>query len=553
MSTLNPVQKLHRGTDERFGASNFIRKSLNKVFPDHWSFLLGEIALYSFIVLLISGTYLTLFFDPSQTETVYHGSYAPLEGVPMSLAYASTVHLSFDVRAGLVFRQIHHWAALLFVASIIIHLMRVFFTGAFRKPREINWLIGVTLLVLALLEGFAGYSLPDDLLSGTGLRIMYSVIESIPVVGTWLGYLFFGGEFPGTGLIPRLYVVHILLVPGILLALISAHLGIMWHQKHTQFAGPGRTEHNVVGHRMFPHFAAKSGGFFMLVFGMSAALGGLAQINPVWLYGPYTPLAISAASQPDFYLGILDGALRIMPPWEWNFLGHTISFSLLIPFVVPLGVILGGAALWPFFERWATGDKAFHNINDRPRNAPVRTGVGIAAVTFYGVLWAESANDVIADQFHVPLYTLTWIARVLVVVGPPAAFFLTRRICIGLQRKDAELLEHGMETGIIRQLPDGRFIEEHRPLTEQERAPLQDEKVPALMPGPGSHDGNGVPAPQTRGLTGRVRAIANRAFAETAAFQPDGHGNGNGHAPGGHAVAETDPAASPSPGRQTRR
>jgi ubiquinol-cytochrome c reductase cytochrome b subunit len=528
---------------------------MRKVFPDHWSFMLGEIALWSFVILLLTGTYLALFFQPSMADVVYHGSYTKLDGITMSQAYASTLNISFDVRAGLLMREIHHWAADLFMVAIMAHMLRVFFTGAYRKPREVNWLIGIALFALGLMEGLFGYSLPDDQLSGAGLRVFEGILQGLPIVGTYASYFLFGGGFPGTQIIPRLYILHVLLIPGIILALITAHLFIMVHQKHTQMPGYGHTETNVVGQPFFPYFLLKGQAWFFFIFGALVLLATFAQINPVWLYGPYTPLAISAASQPDFYLGLLDGALRIMPPWEWNFLGHTISFSLLIPFVVPLGVILGGAALWPFFERWATGDKSFHNINDRPRNAPVRTGVGIAAVTFYGVLWAESANDVIADQFHVPLYTLTWIARVLVVVGPAAAFFLTRRICIGLQRKDAELLEHGVETGIIRQLPDGRFIEEHRPLTEQERAPLPDERVPALMPAPGSRDGNGVPAPQTRGLTGRVRAIANRAFAETAAFQPNGHGNGNGngHAPGGQAAAEADPAASPPPGRQIRR
>src|ERR1700709_635064 len=307
--TATAARNAHKGLDDRMGSSNFLRRSMNKVFPDHWSFLLGEIALYSFVILLLTGTYLTFFYDPSMSETIYNGSYPPVHGV----------------HAGLVFRQTPHWAALLFVASIVVHLCRIFFTGAFRKPREINWLIGVLLLILAIVEGFAGYSLPDDLLSGTGLRIAYSIAESIPVIGTWAAFLVFGGEFPGTQIIPRLYVIHILLVPGVLLALISAHMGILWHQKHTQFRGPGRTEHNVVGSRMYPVCAAKSSSFFLMVFGMCAALGGLAQINPVWLYGPYDPSQVSAASQPDWYVGFLDGSTRLFLPWEFRGFGVTLS------------------------------------------------------------------------------------------------------------------------------------------------------------------------------------------------------------------------------------
>ena len=220
----------------------------------------------------------------------------------------------------------------------------------------------------------------------------------------------------------------------------------------------------MVGQPFFPYFMAKGGAWFFFIFAALAFLATFAQINPVWLYGPYTPVAISSASQPDFYMGILEGSLRMMPAWEYSRLGHTLSLGVLIPFALPLTIILGGATFWPFFEQWATGDKSWHNINDRPRNAPVRTGVGMAAVVFYGVLWPEGANDVIADKLQIPLYTVTWIARVLIFVGPAVAYIVTRRICLGLQRKDKELLEHGLETGIIRQMPDGEFIEVHRPV-----------------------------------------------------------------------------------------
>ena len=150
--------------DERTGAAKWMKKNLTKVFPDHWSFLLGEIVLYSFIILLLSGTYLTFWFDPSQREVIYDGSYEPLQGIEMSAAYASTLDISFEVRGGLLMRQIHHWSALIFIAGMVVHLMRVYFTGAFRKPREFNWIIGVGLLTLGIVEGFLGYSLPDDLL-----------------------------------------------------------------------------------------------------------------------------------------------------------------------------------------------------------------------------------------------------------------------------------------------------------------------------------------------------------------------------------------------------
>ncbi len=518
--------------DDRFHGARGARVLLRKVFPDHWSFMLGEIALWSFVILLLTGTFLSLFFVPSMSQVVYHGSYLKLDGLTMSQAYQSTLNISFDVRGGLLIRQIHHWAADLFMAAILLHMLRVFFTGAYRKPRELNWLIGIGLFALGLLEGLFGYSLPDDQLSGAGLRVFEGILQGIPIVGTYLAFFLFGGPFPGSSIVTRMYILHVLLVPGLILALITAHLFIMVHQKHTQMPGRGRTEKNVVGQPLFPYFLVKGGAWFFFIFGALVLLATFAQINPVWIYGPYTPVAISSASQPDFYMGLLDGALRIMPSWEISFLGHTLTLSVLIPFAVPLTVVLGGAALWPFFERWATGDQSYHHVNDRPRNAPVRTAAGVAAMTFYGVLWAESASDVIADNLHIPLYTITWIARVLVFAGPALAYVITKRICLALQRKDAGELLHGYESGIIRQLPNGGFVEVHQPVNEEKRAVLEAKPAPAPLSGRRAGDTNGVPAPGSRGALGRARAIAGRAFAETIPLETNGHENGNGNGNG---------------------
>ena len=532
--------------DDRFHGARGFRVFMRKVFPDHWSFMLGEIALWSFVVLLLTGTFLSFFFVPSTSEVLYHGSYVKLNGIKMSEAYASTLRISFDVRGGLLIRQIHHWAADLFMAALIIHMLRMFFTGAYRKPREVNWLIGIVLFSVGLLEGLFGYSLPDDQLSGAGLRIFEGVLQGIPIVGTYLAFFLFGGPFPGHDIVPRMYIIHVLLIPGLILALITAHLFIMVHQKHTQMPGLGNTERNVNGQPFYPYFMAKGGAWFFFIFGALVLLSTFAQINPIWLYGPYTPVAISSASQPDFYMGILEGSLRMMPAWEINFLGHTLSLSVLIPFALPLTIVLGGAALWPFFEQWATGDKSWHNVNDRPRNAPVRTAVGVAAITFYGVLWAEGANDVLADFLHIPLYTVTWISRVLVFVGPVLAYVITKRVCLGLQRKDREDLLHGYESGIIRQLPDGEFIEVHQPVNEERRAVLETKPVLALMPAPGSEDDNGVPPPSSRGMLGKARAVANRAFAETIPVEADGHGNGHGPVGAGEEHAAVGSAGTPA-------
>ncbi|MBV9857906.1 MAG: cytochrome bc complex cytochrome b subunit [Streptosporangiaceae bacterium] len=534
------LRGLGNWVDERFGGAGYVRTLMKKVFPDHWSFFLGEIALYSFVILLLTGTFLSLFFVPSMNDVVYHGSYIKLNGLRMSEAYASTLRISFDVRGGLLIRQIHHWAADIFMVAITVHMLRIFFTGAYRKPREVNWLIGIILFSLGLIEGLFGYSLPDDQLSGAGLRIFEGVLQGIPIVGTYLAYFLFGGGFPGNDIVPRMYIIHVLLIPGLILALVTAHLLIMFHQKHTAMPAKDQTDTHELGQPFFPYFIAKTTAWLFFVFAALAILATFAQINPIWQYGPYTPLAISSASQPDWYMGILEGALRMMPAWEINFLGHTLSLSVLIPFALPLGIILGGAAFWPWFEKWATGDNSEHHVLDRPRNAAVRTSIGIAVVVFYGVLWAEGANDVIANKLQIPLYTVTWISRVLVIVGPILAYFATKRICIGLQRKDAELLEHGLETGIIVQRPNGEFEEIHRPVSEEARAVLEAKKVPLALPvGAAAVDENGVSAPQARGLMGKMRVRANQAFLETIPLPAgDGHGHGNGHEGNGHGEVE---------------
>ena len=458
-----PLGKGAKEVQSRLGPTAPIRGLLNKVFPDHWSFMMGEIALYSFIILLVTGTYLTFFYDPSMTEVVYHGRYIGLDGVTMSRAYESTLNISFDVRGGLIVRQIHHWSALLFIAAMIIHMGRVFFTGAFRKPRELNWSIGLLLLVLGVVEGFAGYSLPDDLLSGTGLRIADAIMLSIPVLGTWISFLVFGGPFPGTEIIGRLYIAHVLLLPGVLLALIGAHLALLVKQKHTEFPAAGRSETTVSGERVMPLYAAKAGGFFFLVFGVCAALGGLAQINPIWLFGPYNPAQVSAGSQPDWYMAMLDGSTRLFPSWDIRLFGYTVP-ALFWPTVVLPGILIGLAMAYPFIEAKMTKDRGFHNLLQRPRDVPVRTSLGVMALTFVMVLYLSGGNDLIAAAFDISLNAMTWGGRIAIIVLPPIMYLLAYRVCLGLQRHDREVLEHGIETGVIMRLPSGEFIEVHQPL-----------------------------------------------------------------------------------------
>jgi ubiquinol-cytochrome c reductase cytochrome b subunit len=493
--------------DERTSASTAVKALGRKIFPDHWSFMLGEVALYSFIVILLSGTFLTFFFDPSMTEVEYEGSYLPLNGIPMSVAYATSLDISFEIRGGLLMRQVHHWAALLFVASIGLHMLRVFFTGAFRKPRELNWIVGFLLFVMAMALGFTGYSLPDDLLSGNGLRIIDGMIKAVPVAGGWISYLLFGNEFPGTDIIPRLYVLHIMLLPAITIALIGIHMVLLVVNKHTQFAAPGRTNDNVVGAPVMPVFAAKAGGFFFIVFGVIVLIASFFTINPIWNYGPYDPSPVSAGTQPDWYIGFADGALRLIPSnLESVIFGYTWSWGVLIP-LVGLVLFLAVVALYPFLEAWVSGDKREHHIAERPRNAPARTAIGAAGVVFYAVLWAAASSDLIATHFRLSIEGVILALQTLAIAGPIIAYLVTKRVCLALQRKDREIALHGFESGRIVRLPGGEYIEVHEQLDDYERWKLvsYEEYQPLMV------------RPDDRGritVRQRVRAGLSRWFFE---------------------------------------
>jgi len=532
--------------DERMGLGKLTKKQLRKVFPDHWSFMLGEIALWSFVILLLTGVFLTFWFKPSMAEITYEGSYVPLKGLSMSEAYASTLGLSFDVRGGLLMRQIHHWAATLFVAAMTVHMLRVFFTGAFRKPREVNWLIGLGLLMLGIIEGFAGYSLPDDLLSGTGLRIAEGIMRSVPVLGSYVSSFVFNGDFPGDLIIPRLYTVHVLLIPGLILALISAHMILLVYHKHTQWPGPGRTNDNVVGYPLLPVYTAKAGGFFFIVFGVTALMGALIQINPIWMYGPYNPAEVTAGSQPDWYMGWLEGALRIMPNWETNLFGFTLSWNVLIPGAVVLGLLFTLLAIYPFLEQWVTGDRREHHLLDRPRNQPTRTAFGVAGMTAYGLLWIAGGNDILSTQFHISLNSITWFMRIAIFVGPVLAFWITKRICLGLQRADRETLLHGYETGVIMRSPDGEYTERHAPVAVNTAYYLSSHDRQEPIELEAATDANGVVAPD--GRKQRLRARASRFFFADGIAKPTREEIEAEHAHNGHGTSELEAAHDGSAG-----
>ncbi|NUS81460.1 MAG: ubiquinol-cytochrome c reductase cytochrome b subunit [Streptomyces sp.] len=501
-------EKVAEWTRGRLGVPNLTRTGMRKAFPDHWSFMLGEICLYSFLIVIATGIYLSLYFHPAMNQVEYRGSYQPLRGQMVSEAFDSTMHISFDVRGGLLIRQAHHWAALIFVAGIFVHMMRVFFTGAFRRPRELNWVFGFLLLVLAMFAGLTGYDLPGDLLSGTGLVVVNGTLLSVPIVGTYLSMFLFGGEFPGNDLVARFNTIHVLVLPGLMVGLIVAHLILVFRHKHTQYPGSGRTNRNVIGMPLRVH-AVKAAGYFLLVTGVIFIIASIAQINPVWEYGPYRPDQVSAGSQPDWYMGVADGLIRVMPGWEISIWGHTLAVDNLIPLSAGVGLFLVMGA-YPFIEAWATDDDREHHLLDRPRNRPVRTALGAAWISVYLVALIGAGNDIIATQFHVSVNSVTWAVRIGLFLVPVVVYSVTKRWALGLQRRDRDKVLHGRETGIIKRLPHGEFVEVHEPLSRERLHILtaHEQYQPIESGGPGVQGGPESSTSRTR----RLRARLSRGF-----------------------------------------
>jgi len=439
------IRRATRFLDERAGAAPFLRKALRYVFPDHWSFLLGEIALYSFIVLVLTGIYLTLFFEPSLKDTVYHGSYEPLQGQKMSEAYRSVVDISFKVKAGLLIRQTHHWAADVFVVAIVLHLLRVFFTGAFRKPRDLVYYVGILMLMLALLEGFLGYSLVDDLLSGMGLAIAYSVVMSVPIVGASLAVLVWGAGYPG---IPsfegRMYIAHVFLLPIAIAVLLSLHLLLVVARHHTQFPGPKRTERRVVGLPMVPGYVPRTLGLALAVAAVLVLLGGLVQINPIWQWGPYSVANGTNGAQPDWYLGWLIGALRLMPGFDVTIGDYTLVPNPFWGGVLFPMLVFAFLFAWPTIERRRTDDRDVHNLLDHPSDMSWRTAVGASVFSFVAVVFLAGSMDRIAVSVGVPYTWQIWIFRAGLLVVPPLVFVVTRRICSELSERKWSEVEPSM-------------------------------------------------------------------------------------------------------------
>jgi ubiquinol-cytochrome c reductase cytochrome b subunit len=454
-----------------------LRSELNqRRVPLHWTNLFGVVATTSTIVLFVTGILLMFVYEPSSARTTYDGSYAPLRGTEVSEAFDSVMTLSFETPGGLLLRQLHHWSALLLPAAIVLQLLATFFTGGFRRPRRGSWVLLVLIFVMALAGGWSGYALPDDMLSGTGLRIVQGIILGIPVAGTWISAVLFGGDFPGS-IIENLYPIHVLVAPVVLVGLLAARARLSYLRKPPQFTAPGRDGKTIVGLPLMPNAAARAAALMTLVSGVLVLMSATTTITPTWLFGPADPSNASAGSQPDWYTGFLDGALRLVPPgWEVEWLGRTWTLTVLIPLAV-IGVFLLLVATYPFLEGWISGDRTEHHILDRPRNTPTRTGIGVAGMVFYGVLWAAASADVAAVALHLSIESIILTLQIMLLLGPPAAFEITRRVCGALQNKDREIALHGYETGRIVRLPGGEYVEIHQPVDAHERWPVIAERT----------------------------------------------------------------------------
>lgn len=480
------TDRLVRWMDERTSIIQVTQSLRRRVIPDHWSLFFGQIAVTSFIVCALSGVFLMFFYEPSTASVTYEGSYVGLQGVEMSRALESTLNISFEVRGGLLMRQLHHWSASLMIAAIMLHLLRIFFTGAFRKPRELTWLLWFGILLAGMGAGLTGHILPDDALSGTSLMVMDGLLKGIPIIGTWLSSLVFQGRFP-TGAIDTFYPLHVMILPAIILVFLVVIGLLNLRHKSVQFRGPGRTERNIVG-RPFTVALVKSGGLFCIVFGVLTLLAATTQVNPVWTYGPADPSVASAGGGALWYLAFLDGAQRLVPPgWEFILFDRTWTPAIFVPLAVG-GLFFVTAMIYPFIERWMTGDTAEHHLLARPRTTPTRTGIGVAGIVFYAVLWIGAGSDVIALHFSLSNESLILTLQLGLILGPILGFTLTKRICLGLQRKDREIALHGYETGRIVRSPDGEYTEVHRPVDAYQRWTLIDyESYEPLVLRPDEH------------------------------------------------------------------
>lgn len=411
------VDRMFDALDERVAHRRIGRTASRKIFPMHWSFLLGEVSLIAFVVLVATGLFLTMFYVPSTESTVYEGSSVVHQGREFPAAYESILRLSHDIGAGPLMRRVHRAASHLLIASTLLHFLRILLTGAFKRPREPNYHLGLLLLMLVIAAGWLGHSLPFDLASGTSLRIFYSVLLSVPLVGDPIAFWAFGGEFPTAQMVSRFFAFHALWLPIAITALIAVHLALVARLQHTQAPEDGVDGHRtVVGEPLWPWQAIKSAVLFLLIVGVLAAS---AVLVPWAVMGaPYRIGEVVNQTQPDWFLFWVEGLLRLVPDFEFAFLGMVWSQVFVVGAGVPL-VVVGLLVSYPWIERAVTGPPAETHVLEHPLDVPFRAGMVTGVGAFLVIASTAAAQDVIARVLFAPVQSVTWTLRVLLLVVPP--------------------------------------------------------------------------------------------------------------------------------------
>ncbi|GGL42428.1 menaquinol-cytochrome c reductase cytochrome b subunit [Halarchaeum grantii] len=423
--------RLTAWVSERFETEVF-EPYLGKSFPAEDSFLLGEVALFSFVVLVLTGTYLGLFYIPSIESVTYHGSVVRYQGQELPGAFASVLQLTYDVPFGMFVRRFHHWAAHIFVASIALHMLRVFFTGAYRKPREANWAVGVVLAALAMLAAYTGYSLPFDEFATTATSIGFNLASSIPLLGDFLAQLVFGGDYPTNTSIPRLYFLHVFVVPLLIAGFIALHMAILVHQKHTEAAreddvetSRGTVERDdgdvVIGLPAVPNQTAVSAVVFFLTVATTSLLAGFLPVHNVAEYGPHDPASTPAVIMPDWFLMWVYGFLKLWPTWL-NFSVAGFHFSPEFLAGVGLsGLVFLAVFAWPFVR---PQERSVHFTAD-PLARPVATAVGVAGVLMVMIASIAGMNNLLANLLGVGTGPVNTALTIAIFVWPTAGALAT--------------------------------------------------------------------------------------------------------------------------------
>ena len=412
--------------DERLDIARLSNKFLRKAFPVHHSFFLGEITLFAFITLLITGIFLTFNFEASSRLVDANGQMVPA-------AYASILYID-SLPVGAVIRSAHHWSAHIMIAAAFLHLIRILLSGAYKKPREVNWFVGLGLIGLAIVTAFTGYALPNDAFAEAATKVGYNIALAVPWIGEWIAQVVFGGSFPTERSIPRLTMIHALWLPLLLLGLIGVHLLVMIKQKHTQPAyaeevAPGK----ILGVPLMPHQALMMGAIFLIYMGLVFVLAGLMPAHPVEAFGPPSPTA-DVDPTPDWYFFWIYGILKMIPnSWEFTLWGGVFGPQFWGGVLIP-GLLGGVAALLPFLDTRKTKMRYV----ELPSHHPWRTGSVIGLLVFFIV--ATMAGYMEGLNLSI---SLLWT---LLIGGPILATVVTYAIMTALYRAPVSSEEKSVGT-----------------------------------------------------------------------------------------------------------